>query len=354
MTRKILATATAILIIATVFTGCRRDKEINPVDKAVLNQNAAQVSEFWEEKDQTITSATTTSVTTTTTSTTEDSNVEATEEATEKVEFVERSMTPHRAKLSKKEKKLYDEMSEAIFSYKEFTIDPVNGEYSEQEFINAEAALKGDKPELRLFLYVSNEYADEGYATKMTACPSYNWRYEDVEFDTDYMDSYIDSMNKICDEIIGRMPQKSNLYEKYEFLAREICNMTTYVDKSENEELYSHETGDRASWAYCYMNGPILYGEGVCQAYAYAYQYLCNRAGLWCITTTGYSISGVAHAWNIIMLEDGSTFHADLTWADAEEEKDGFDESYFLLTQAEIEVDHIHEEAADWAATGKN
>ena len=255
-------------------------------------------------------------------------------------------MTPYRDKLSENEKKLYDKIRESIYAYSNFTMDPVYGQYSEEEFINAVDALYGDNAELWLFLYVTNEYAPEnegGYATKMSVVPSYNWRYEDVEFDAEYMSSYIEDINEVCDEIIGRMPQDATLEQKYEFLGREICNRTDYVDKSENEELYEHETGDKKSWAYCYMNGPFLYGEGICQAYAQAYQYLCNRAGLWCICT-----GGGCHEWNLIMDENGKTYHVDLTWADGLE----FD-SYFMLTQEEIEYDHTHEDKDVWCATGK-
>ena len=90
-----------------------------------------------------------------------------------------------------------------------------------------------------------------------------------------------------------------------EFLGKEICLRTEYVDKSDSEV---------PNWSWCYMNGVFLEGEGVCQAYAYAYQYLCHRAGLWSVT-----VSGNCHCWNMVQLENGATYHVDLTWADSAE-----------------------------------
>lgn len=255
--------------------------------------------------------------------------------------------TPYRDKLTKQEKELYDDIYSAIISYSTFEIEPIKGKYTKENFNNATDALYGDHAELKLFMYTRNEYdcnINSEIPIKMSVVPSYNWKYEYAKFDSNYMNSYLESINEVCDEIINRMPQNATLTEKYEFLGREIFNMTTYVDKSENEELYKNETGDQASWAYCYLNGPFLYGEGLCQAYAQAYQYLCNRAGLWCICT-----EGGCHMWNLVMLEDGLTYHVDLTWSDTE---NNF-MAYFLLTQEEIEVNHTHEDKYEWCATGK-
>ena len=47
-----------------------------------------------------------------------------------------------------------------------------------------------------------------------------------------------------------------------------------------------------------YKSGGIIYKKaGVCQAYAYAYQYILNQLGIECFIT---SSSTMNHAWNII------------------------------------------------------
>ena len=60
-----------------------------------------------------------------------------------------------------------------------------------------------------------------------------------------------------------------------------------------------------------------------------------------------------AHAWNLVKLESG-TYHVDLTWADADGNTplDPAWQSYFMLTQEEILLDHQMDDGT--VATGKN
>lgn len=247
-----------------------------------------------------------------------------------------------RSLLSSKEKQLYDDWLNKILEYENIYVDFSTSAFTYEEMHNVTDALREDYPEFWLYMYESYEYTDEDEAGNYDAIsgriyPSYNWIWEDTTFKSEYMNNILNKIDDVCDEIISRMPD-GTYAEKYEFLAREIAGMTVYYD---NEDSQSKD------WAYCHMNGPLLYGRGLCQAYAQAYQYLCNRAGLWCICT-----SGDCHEWNMVMLEDGSTYHVDVTWADSEYY--GFDESYFLLTEEEIEADHIHEDKEYIVASGKS
>lgn len=254
---------------------------------------------------------------------------------------VKSNFEPHKTRLTANEQKVYDEFLAKIFKYEEFVVDfsDPNSNLDYDGFYRVTDAIRGDYTELRLYLETSELYSDEMYNGKVRYISvgyDYNWIIRE-EFDREFMEDYLEEINKVCDEIIVRMPD-GTYAEKYEFLGREICKMTVYGEQ-EGENIPVEEV----DWSYAYMNGPLLYGEAICQGYAYAYKYLCNRAGLWCITT-----SGGCHCWNLVMLEDGSTYNVDLTWADT-----GNDfERYFLLTQEEIEVDHTLYEG-EWEATGK-
>lgn len=253
----------------------------------------------------------------------------------------------YRSLLTDREKKLYDEWLKKIFNYETIFIDYATADFTYDETCNVTHAMRKDYPEFWLYMAESYDYDDEhcknGEEVALTGeiYPSYNWYYEDKPFNAVYMDFILEKTDMICDRIILRMPE-GTYAEKYEYLARELADMTVY---------YDDEDGKAEDWSYCYMSGPLLEGKGLCQAYAQAYQYLCNRAGLWCICTGGKGY-GVAHSWNVVMLEDGSTYHVDVTWADSEYQ--GFDESYFLLTEEEIEADHIHEDKEYIVASGKS
>lgn len=99
---------------------------------------------------------------------------------------------------------------------------------------------------------------------------------------------------------------------------------------------------DHSQNAYSYADGVLLYGRGVCQSYALAYDMLLKAVGIDCVYVTGeaYSSSGVEpHAWNIVKL-DGDWCHVDCTWDDP---GTGGQEnhSYFGLTDALMARDHV-------------
>lgn len=249
----------------------------------------------------------------------------------------------NRTRLTQSEQKIYDEYIEAILNYKEFIVDFAKVSYDYETFYRVKDEIHRDYPETRLYLTSDETIRDEIYNGKprfISVYYDYNWLTVG-EFSAEYMDNYLHEMDLVCDSIIAEMPEGLSYAKQYEFLGRKICSRTVYVDKSDWDIPY-----EEVSWSWCYMNGPLLEGEGLCQAYAYAYQYLCHRAGLWCITC-----SGGCHCRNIVMLEDGSTYHVDLTWADVNWAEDGFDEEYFLMTQDECAADHSFDEDA-WVATG--
>jgi len=255
--------------------------------------------------------------------------------------------TPFMDKLSDSNKKMYREMRSALFSYKPYTVDLLNSSYTEDDFQNVFDALCMDNPILEL--YVATEYTlDDDYSTA-SVIPVLSILYNDVDdsqFDPELIDAYIADINAVCDDIISRMPQDASLSEKYEFLGREISYMTEYAHDDMRYNSYTEE------YSVCRLDGVLLYGKSVCVSYSQAYQYLCNRAGLWCIVTEGFA--GEGHAWNMVMLEDGLTYHVDLTWADIDDDDyySDYFYNYFLLTQEEIEIDHVHEDKDEWCATG--
>ncbi len=79
--------------------------------------------------------------------------------------------------------------------------------------------------------------------------------------------------------------------------------------------------------------GLFINGVGVCQAYAYGYQYILCKLGLECYVT---SSSSMDHAWNIVGL-DGEYYHVDCTWDDPVADGLGMvRHSYFLLSDETI------------------
>lgn len=88
--------------------------------------------------------------------------------------------------------------------------------------------------------------------------------------------------------------------------------------------------------------GVLLYGTGVCDSYARAYQMLLSAAGVESMIVTGTAGSDDKgwenHGWNLVLL-DGQWYHVDCTWDDPTNSDECHD--YFCLTDEEIAVDHI-------------
>ena len=58
----------------------------------------------------------------------------------------------------------------------------------------------------------------------------------------------------------------------------------------------------------------------VCQGYASAFEYLCQKAGITCTLVCGQAAAGETqpegHTWNLIQLDDGCWYEVDATWDD--------------------------------------
>ncbi len=93
----------------------------------------------------------------------------------------------------------------------------------------------------------------------------------------------------------------------------------------------------------------MVKGTAVCAGYARATQYLLMAAGIPCYYCEGIADNGSGtedHGWNIVQL-NGYYYNMDVTWdeensSDPDSRRALYD--YFLLTDAEIEVDHVRVE----------
>ena len=140
-----------------------------------------------------------------------------------------------------------------------------------------------------------------------------------------------------CEEILAGITDDMTAYDKYWYLAAVISENADY-------DYDGFAYVQSAPWA------GVMGGYAICSGYAAAMEYLCMRAGLYCTTVSGSS-EGVAHAWNLVKLPEG-TYHVDVTWADGTGAPWSTDwMRYFMLTQEQIEEDHIIDDGT--VATGR-
>lgn len=74
--------------------------------------------------------------------------------------------------------------------------------------------------------------------------------------------------------------------------------------------------------------------KGVCQSYAFLYQYVLMKNGFECYTTVSHDVMN--HAWNLIKI-DGKFYNVDITWDDPTNDVLGrVNHDYFLLSDDAI------------------
>lgn len=232
------------------------------------------------------------------------------------------------SELSDEQKALYDEMLPKVRDMEQF-------EYSAEKFgydvldnvLIAASALCKDHREYEIYFDIE-DVVDGDMTTALRALYFLPSDHNSGSADTEKIKKEVQAFEDDSDLIVAAMPKDFSTYDKYRYLAAVVSLITNYD--------YTLVGGKSAATAY----GAIELGMCICQGYSTGFEYLCRKADLWCTQVSGVS-QGVSHAWNLVKLESG-TYHVDVTWADADDNKlpDAGWQSYFMLTQDEILVDH--------------
>ena len=239
----------------------------------------------------------------------------------------------YRSMLDDSNKVLYDMILPYVLSYTPFTISVINKDYDLDDIFAAAQSIRFDYPETWLYFGTSTDRAGDRIVSYSSMYFSVKYTMENIEnFDKDYVAAYIEKVDGVCDEILQKMPKGISTFEKYLWLANYLCSITEYEMDTYGKHFYA--------------DGPLLYGKGICQSYAFAYQWLCQRAGLWCTTCSG-GVDEESHIWNVVKLDNGKTYYMDLTWADG----DQIDYQYYFMTyEKATESRDIYE--GEWIADG--
>lgn len=154
------------------------------------------------------------------------------------------------------------------------------------------------------------------------------------------LEDAIEKFNSTTDEILENAPLEGSDFEKELFINDYIIANCDYND----EAAYSSKVIGNEHNAY----GALVEGLAVCEGYAKAFQYLCNKLGVECVSINGIcedtsvNFSG-NHIWNCVKL-DGEWYHVDVTWNDYDVDDRISEEvvrhSYLNLTAEEILKNH--------------
>lgn len=141
---------------------------------------------------------------------------------------------------------------------------------------------------------------------------------------------------KNANQIISDASGKSD-YDKLDYYREWICKHNTYNSAAAANSSYPY--GD--PWQLVYVFDGIDETNVVCEGYAKAFQYLCDKTtflspAIYCITVEGNGYNSSAsggHMWNIMHMDDGYNYHTDITWCDptTSDMVDRSNKNFFLI-----------------------
>ena len=166
--------------------------------------------------------------------------------------------------------------------------------------------------------------------------PEFFWMSQTYYYSSSLMSKSITSVNVEMDDNVQEI--YAQIEEIGNSVIAETAGMSTYEIINHIYCWIINNTVFNAAENNQDIRSVFLNHESVCNGYASAFQYLCNKAGIECLTVTGYADEDT-HAWNEANI-DGQYYWFDTTWSDPVGEQDVLNYNYFCLTDDEINLHH--------------
>lgn len=223
---------------------------------------------------------------------------------------------------------LYNEIWPKVASFEYFYYDTGTYGYEFMDDLLLVMGLIHDRHyETRCYFQLREFNNEEGYLTGMESRYACFWEPEPGE-EIGKVRKAMEDFDAKTEEILSGITPDMSAYDRYLYLARVISENADYAWDP------AYACAAASPW------GGVMGGYSICEGYSAAMEYLCSRADLYCRIVFGSS-GEESHSWNLVRLPEG-TYHVDVTWCDGA----GLpgDESWmtwFMLTQEEIERDHV-------------
>lgn len=122
-------------------------------------------------------------------------------------------------------------------------------------------------------------------------------------------------------------------YGKLKSYLNAVCDLVDYNDAAAASSGQLSDTDDRGAWNLLYVFDGDPETKVVCEGYAEAYQYLCDRTDFSSqeieVTSVTGQMNGGGHKWNLAHMEDGKNYLIDVTNCD--EGSVGYPDRLFLV-----------------------
>lgn len=207
------------------------------------------------------------------------------------VDFVPAETLYYHSQLSEQEKRIYDQVYQALTQRTEETVDTLSVDVLDKIFI----CVLNDHPEIFYvsgYVYTSHSRGDETVSLTIKG----NYEYDEAE-----CEKRIAAIEKEAKNILTGIPADATDYDKIKHVFDKLVTQTEYVSGSaDNQNICSVFMGKQST----------------CQGYAKATQYLLNQVGVEATFVSG-SVEDGSHAWNLVKA-DGDWYYLDTTWGDVD------------------------------------
>ena len=192
------------------------------------------------------------------------------------------------------------------------------GKLSQKDIYEAIVAFKNDHPDI-FWLKNTFTYYDYDGSTHI-----------ELAYITsgDALEEQKENFNTALSSFVDNATMYYSEYEREKYVNDFIVDNCEY----DTEAAKSDYTTGNVSTAY----GVLVEGKAICEGYARAFQLLCNKLGIECVSVTGMT-DNVGHAWNCARI-DGDWCQVDVTWNDSGNEVDRY--YYFNLTDEQMYATH--------------
>lgn len=171
---------------------------------------------------------------------------------------------------------------------------------------------------------------------------SFELVYPTRKYDFKY-DSITGEVYKISPKYEISLGERNTMIENIERVANQVVSKTIGMNDFDTVKFFHDYIILNCSYSSSNKNYSNAYGAliehgAVCEGYARAFKYLCDKVNIPCELVIGYT--NMEHMWNIVQL-DGNWYHIDVTWDDPKN-KDGdyISYTYFNLSEEQILIDH--------------
>lgn len=201
----------------------------------------------------------------------------------------------------------------------------INAPLNEMQLTETVEAYRDDHPEV-FWLKSHFEYIDNEDSTSLIL----SYSVQPDSSDPERLKKAKEKFNKTVDKIIDGAPKNATDYELELYVNDYLVENCVYdKEAAETEDIAGHEND-----AY----GALVENKAVCEGYSRAFQLLCNRLGIDCISVSG-TADGEPHGWNNIKL-DGEWYEVDVTWNDTDGDTEFPIYDYFNLPSDKFSESH--------------